>query len=39
MSLFQVEEWWHVQAGENEEFDGRGMVIGNIDNDPSGAGE
>lgn len=38
MSLFQVREWWHVTVGEGEEFDSGNMVVGNLDNDPSGAG-
>lgn len=39
MSLFQVREWWHVTVGDGEEFDAGSMVVGNLDNEPSGAGE
>jgi hypothetical protein len=39
MSLFQVREWWMTKVGENEEFDMGSMAIGNLDNDPSGAGQ
>jgi hypothetical protein len=38
MSLFQSREWWSHRIDADEEFDGGGMVVGNVDNDPSGAG-
>jgi hypothetical protein len=32
MSVFQLQEWWHVQTAQSEEFDFGCMVIGNLDN-------
>ncbi|MEW5301465.1 MAG: hypothetical protein WDW36_004324 [Sanguina aurantia] len=37
MSLFKARDWWRVQCGTGEEFDGGCMCIGNVDGDPSGA--
>jgi len=39
MSLFQVREWWSTTVGVAEEFDMGNMVVGNLDNEASGAGE
>ncbi|CEG45305.1 bardet-biedl syndrome parathyroid hormone-responsive b1 [Plasmopara halstedii] len=36
MSLFQVREWWRVKGEEDEEYTFGGLVLGNVDNDPSG---
>ncbi|KAF8061317.1 bbs9 [Scenedesmus sp. PABB004] len=35
MSLFAAREWWSTRLG-GEEFDQGGLVVANIDNDPSG---
>ena len=35
MSLFQSREWWTYRLDADEEYDIGGLVIGNIDNDPS----
>lgn len=32
MSVFQLQEWWTVQAGDKEEYDQGSMIVGNIDN-------
>lgn len=38
MSLFKARDWWRVQCGSSEEFDGGCLCIGNVDGEPSGAG-
>eukprot|EP01064_Diplonema_japonicum_P016658 TRINITY_DN24663_c0_g1_i1.p1 TRINITY_DN24663_c0_g1~~TRINITY_DN24663_c0_g1_i1.p1 ORF type:complete len:838 (+),score=128.30 TRINITY_DN24663_c0_g1_i1:34-2547(+) len=35
-SLFKARDWWQTRCGDNEEFDKGCLVLGNIDNDPSG---
>eukprot|EP01035_Chromulina_nebulosa_P033119 gene33119-44335_t len=32
MSVFQLQEFWAVKAGDSEEFDHGAMIVGNIDN-------
>ena len=39
MSLFSSREWWTARLGDSEEFDQNSLVVANIDNEPSGAGE
>lgn len=32
MSVFQLQEWWSVKVGHDEEFDSACFAVGNVDN-------
>ena len=38
MSLFQAKEWWGTRIGAEETFESGSLVVGNVDNASSGAG-
>lgn len=35
MSVFQLQEWWSVKVGDDEEFDVSCFGVGNLDNAPN----